>query len=115
MGSHLFNQGTNSIELIKSESDALDKLRTLIKQKAAAGTAATMIAPLDVQKHHVIFGVITRKDKALKSQNLPLFSRISLSRSLKALQIMSVKAGYGFIEDQSPKTAGKKKEKKKKP
>jgi hypothetical protein len=41
--------------------------------------------------------------------------RDCLWRDLNALQVMSVKAGFGFVDDQTPKTAGKKKEKKKQP
>ena len=64
-------------------------------------------------KFHVVFGIITHKEKAAKSENLPLFSRISLRRVMKDLQLMSVKACYGFINDASPKTEGKKKARKK--
>ena len=34
-------------------------------------------------------------------------------RNMKALQLMSVGASYGFIQDQSPKKQGKKKKRKK--
>ena len=45
--------------------------------------------------------------------NLPLFSCISLMRNMKALQLMSVKTNYGVIDDQSPKSSGRKKPRKK--
>ena len=35
-------------------------------------------------------------------------------RNMKTLQLMSVKASYGFIEDRALKTAGKKKKRKQK-
>jgi uncharacterized protein (TIGR04141 family) len=111
--SHLFNQGTNAIELLKLEQESLDKLKALIKQKASAGTEGAMLAPLIAQKHEVTFAIVTHKDKNQKSKNLPLFSRISLMRNMKSLQVMSVRAGFGFIEDRTPKTAGKKKQRKK--
>jgi len=57
---------------------------------------------------------VTHNDKNKKSKNLPLFSRISLMRNLKALQVLNVKAGYGFVEDRCVKAEGKKKTKKRK-
>lgn len=112
--SHLFNQGTNSVELLKLESDARVRLAKLVEDGAVAGTSAGFLAPLSAEKYHIIYGIVTHKDPAKKSRNLPLFSRISLMRSMKALQLMSVRANFGFIADNSPKTAGKKKERKKK-
>jgi uncharacterized protein (TIGR04141 family) len=72
-----------------------------------------MIAPLDDQRHQVVFVIVTHKSKANRSANLPLFSRISLMRNMKSLQVMSVRAAFGFVEDKTPKTAGKKKTRKK--
>ena len=112
--SHLFNQGTNAIELLKLESSALETLKMLVQEAAADGTSDTFIAPLHDEKYHIVFGIVTHKDKLKKSGNLPLFSRISLMRNMKALQLMSVRANFGFIADQSGKSAGKKKQRKKK-
>ena len=112
--SHLFNQGTNAIELIKLEVEALEKLKSLIKEKIGDGEYEAMIAPLYGQNYRVIFAIVTHKDKNEKSKNLPLFSRISLMRNLKALQLMSVGAGFGFIEDKAPETHGRKKKRRKK-
>jgi uncharacterized protein (TIGR04141 family) len=112
--SHQFNQGTNAIELIKVEDAALEKLRQLIKEIANPSALDTMLEPLKSKKFRVIFAIITHKDKSGKSNNLPLFSRISLMRVMKALRVMSVEAAFGFVEDQSPKKEGKKKSKKEK-
>ncbi len=76
--SHLFNQGTNAIELLKLESNALENLKKLIQKVAGNVTSNSFIAPLPDQKYHVVFGIVTHKDKMQKSGNLPLFSRISL-------------------------------------
>lgn len=114
--SHLFNQGLNSIELLKSEEQSRKKLDALIdastnhspKQKKA------FKSPLLDQNYAVTFAIVTHKDKAQKSANLPLFSRISLRRNLKSLvEIMSIRARYGFVKDDSKKAGGKKKKKKK--
>lgn len=110
--SHLFNQGTNAIELLKLDVDAAVRLKATIAEKAAVGVADQFTQPIEDQKFHVVFGIVTHKNKDQKSGNLPLFSRISLMRNMKALQIMSVRASFGFIEDGSPKTEGKKKKRK---
>lgn len=112
--SHLFNQGTNAIELLKLDRESVALLKASITNKAGNGTAAQFIQPIDDQKYHVVFGIVTHKDKQLKSNNLPLFSRVSLMRSMRALQVMSVRANFGFIEDASQKNPGKKKARKKK-
>jgi uncharacterized protein (TIGR04141 family) len=114
MLSHLFNQGTNAIELIRLESQALENLKRLIRAKAIASKQREFLAPLNTANHGVVFAIVTHKDKSKKSRNLPLFSRISLMRNFKALQTMNVKASYGFVEDKRAKAAGKKKTRKKK-
>ena len=113
--SHLFNQGTNAIELLKLEKQSVDKLKALIEEKANGKDTVRLLQPVGEEKFKVTFAIVTHKDKAQKSKNLPLFSRISLMRSMKALQLMSVQASYGFVADESPKTEGKKKQRKKKP
>ena len=112
--SHLFNQGANAIQLLKLEPQSVEKLNALIDGKASDAAKDGFKAPVNDGKFHVIFGIISHKDKAAKSDNLPLFSRISLMRVMRDLQTMSVKARYGFITDASPKKAGKKKKRKKK-
>lgn len=84
-----------------------------VAYRANKGTYDEMIAPLNAGKYQVIFAVVTHKNKAGKSKNLPLFSRIGLMRDLKSLQVISVQGGFGFIEDQTPKTDGRKRERKK--
>ena len=79
---------------------------------APGATKNAFKQPVNDGKFHVVFGIITRKKKAAKSKNLPLFSRMSLMRVMRDLQVMSVKACYGFITDASPKKAGKKKKRK---
>lgn len=111
--SHLFNQGTNSIELLKLDHQALENLKQLIQKKVEEGMLNTFIAPFDDKKYHIIFGIVTHKDKSKKSDNLPLFSRITLNRTMKELQLMDVQANFGFVSSIS-KGTGKKKQRKKK-
>jgi hypothetical protein len=85
----------------------LDKLKALIAGKTDVARAAKFLEPLNDGKLKVVFGIITHKDKAKQSLNLPLFSRISLMRCMKELKVMGIEAEFGFIKDQSPKSAGK--------
>lgn len=110
--SHLFNQGTNAIELLKIDDEVRTKLRTLVAQKAADGARTAFTAPIDAGNFRVLFAIVTHKDTALRSENLPLFSRISLMRNLKALRRMNVAGSFGFIPDITPKKEGKKKTRK---
>jgi uncharacterized protein (TIGR04141 family) len=112
--SHLFNQGTNSVNLLRSETEAMSKMKALLVA-AKPASAADLCAPLDADQLKVVFGIITHKDKAPKSLNLPLFSRISLVRCMKELRRMGIEAEFGFIPDNSPPSAGKKKVRKTKP
>jgi uncharacterized protein (TIGR04141 family) len=112
--SHLFNQGTNAIELLKLEPKAIDKLRELIMEKAVAGNAEGFLSPLKDGKFEVVFGIVTHKSQNAKSENLPLFSRISLMRSARWLKVSGTPCKFGFIEDQSPKKQGIPKTRKKK-
>lgn len=110
--SHLFNQGANAVQLLKLEPQSVDKLKALIDGMAPGATKDGFMQPVNDAKFQVVFGIVTRKKKTAKSKNLPLFSRMSLMRVMKDLQMMSVKACYGFITDASPKKAGKKKKRK---
>ncbi|MGR2681320.1 DUF6119 family protein [Chromobacterium haemolyticum] len=111
--SHLFNQGTNSIELLRLETSALEKLEDLIRGKTNEDHANNLITRIKEQDCRVVFAVITSKDAVGKSLNLPLFSRISLMRSMKTLQLMNVPADLIFVADQSEERVGKKKKRRK--
>ncbi len=112
--SHLFNQGVNAIELMRLEPQAIDKLETLIRELMANGDPDALIALVRDRKYRVVFGIVTRKDAAGRSLNLPLFSRISLMRGMKALQLMDVSGSVIFIADQAVAAEGRKKKRKKK-
>ena len=66
------------------------------------------------RKYRIVFGIVTRKDAAGRSRNLPLFSRISLMRAMKSLQLMDVRGSVMFIADQAVAAAGRKKKRKNK-
>lgn len=112
--SHLFNQGTNSVNLMRSEAAALTNMQTLVGAGLPDAEKQALVAPLADDKFRVVFGIVTHKDKAAKSDNLPLFSRISLMRCMKEFKRMGIAAEYCFIPDLSPKSDGKKRKRKKK-
>jgi uncharacterized protein (TIGR04141 family) len=112
--SHLFNQGTNSVNLLRSESASMEKILELVAAGVDEASKDQFQQPLKADQLKVVFGIITHKDKAAKSLNLPLFSRISLMRCMKELKRMGIEAEFGFIKDDSPKTAGKTRKRNKK-
>jgi uncharacterized protein (TIGR04141 family) len=112
--SHLFNQGINAIELLRVDEEASDRLGTLVVEALGAETGAQAMSLLMEGKCQIRFAIVTRKDPLQRSLNLPLFSRISLMRTLKALHIRGIGRGYTFVTDQSVEAEGKKKKRKKK-
>jgi uncharacterized protein (TIGR04141 family) len=110
--SHLFNQGANSVNLMRSEPESLTKMQHLVGEGLDDAEKSALIAPLINDKFRVVFGIITHKDKVSKSDNLPLFSRISLMRCMKEFRRMGGDAEYCFIPDNSPKSDGKKRQRK---
>ena len=110
--SHLFNQGVNAIELIRLEPSCYQKLRGFILEKASSRAGGALLGALDGQKFRVVFAIVTHKDKANKSENLPLFSRISLMRTARILKLEGTECRFGFIHDESAPMAGVKKTRK---
>lgn len=104
--SHLFNQGANSMHLIKREPTSKEKFRSLVESKLDERDPDVFLAPIDDLDFKVIFGVITHKNPDEKSKNLPLFSKISLMRCMQDLFVMDIPSGLVFIPDQSPKKEG---------
>ncbi|OZC55430.1 hypothetical protein CH267_12635 [Rhodococcus sp. 06-621-2] len=109
--SHLFNQGANSVELLRSEVKARDKLTSIIED-LSGGQSQRFVKPVDTTSFKVVFGIITKKDPAKLSANLPLFSRISLMRSVKFLRLMGTEVELQFVPDVAPTRAPKKKKRK---
>lgn len=107
--SHLFNQGINAIELLRLDEEATARLAALASEVLGAGTGVEAMTLLANGKCHIRFAIVTRKDPLHRSLNLPLFSRISLMRTLKALHIRGIGRSYTFIPDQSVEAEGKKK------
>jgi uncharacterized protein (TIGR04141 family) len=110
--SHLFNQGTNSIHLLRDDDEARERLKALVEKRAAGGDAAKFVVPIGDDNFKIVFGVITHKDPAGRSGNLPLFSRISLMRAMKDMKRMGIDAEFCFIKDEKVTSAGKTKKRK---
>jgi uncharacterized protein (TIGR04141 family) len=102
--SHLFNQGANSVELLKSDDLAPGRLIARIKQKVnEESDVGELVSAIGPANYAVVFAIITRKDPREKSLNLPLFSRISLARNARLLQkVMGVPVSFGFVKHTAP-------------
>lgn len=94
--SHLFNQGVNSVELLRMEDEAKNKLKVLVNNDPN-------LSPLiDSESFTVIYGIITKKANSNpnnRSKNLPIFSRISLLRAVNSLKMMNIPCSIYFIYD----------------
>jgi uncharacterized protein (TIGR04141 family) len=112
--SHLFNQGTNAVELIKLEEECLAKLRAIITEKSIGAARAQFLQALGEKQFRVVFGIVTHKDRTKKSENLPLFSRVSLMRISRVLKFANTECHFGYIEDLSAPKAGVRKPRRRK-
>ena len=90
--SHLFNQGLNSVSLIRSNSESRDKLIKMIEAEIG------FLEAIKSNKYNVVYGIVTQKEPSKKSDNLPLFSRISLSRVLEQYKLYGINCNVIFIK-----------------
>lgn len=104
--SHLFNQGVNSIELIELEETSRAKMQQLIIERIGGNDQAAYLAPFEKFDFKVVFGIISHKDSGRQSDNLPLFSKISLMRNMQRLDMMRIPCALTFIPDESPAKGG---------
>lgn len=110
--SHLFNQGANSVELLKGEDSAAERLIARIKEKVNdQSDVEALVSAVRRGNYAVVFAIITRKDPSGKALNLPLFSRISLARNARLLQkVMEVPVTFGFIKHTAPPKPAKRRD-----
>jgi uncharacterized protein (TIGR04141 family) len=100
--SHLFNQGANSVELLRKETESKEKLKELV------GNNPELSELIDNEKFKVVYGIITNKamnNSNDRSKNLPIFSRISLSRTLSYLKMMRIPCSVYLIPDEFDRKA----------
>lgn len=112
--SHLFNQALNAVEIIQLEPESLERLNELIRNRLAGEASQPFLEKIANRNYRIVFGVVTGKDPARNSLNLPLFSRIGLMRSMKVLQSMGLTSNLMFIRDNTIAGDGRKKPRKRK-
>ena len=100
--SHLFNQGTTATELLRENDTARTRLKRIVNERAPVELIHAMIKAIDARKFAVVYAIVSHKDPANKAMNLPLFSRITLRRSIKALRAMDTEARFCFIPTAAP-------------
>lgn len=91
--SHLFNQGVNSVILLRQNTEAKDKLKELVEHNHY------LEERIDNERYQVTYGIITNKAKELRSNALPIFSRISLLRCVRTLKLMKIPTIVFLIKD----------------
>ncbi len=99
--SHLFNQGINSAELLVLEPLCRAALENLVKQNIGGNDLVGYCDPIHAKRLRVVYGIVTRKRPHNLSDNLPLFSKISLMRSFKHLELMQIPSVLTYIPDVS--------------
>ncbi|WP_417359582.1 DUF6119 family protein [Galbibacter sp.] len=90
--SHLFNQGVNSVELLRREKIAKDKLIKLVESHPE------MKKHIELGDFRITYGIISKK-KNKKSSGLPIFSRISLLRIVNVFRTLNVPVQVLYIYD----------------
>jgi uncharacterized protein (TIGR04141 family) len=110
--SHLFNQAVNSAELLRTVEQSSQKLHKLVEKRADAATADSVLAAVKSDRFKVAIAIVSHKrTPGLKSDNLPIFSRISLRRALRSLSAMRVPVSVQLVPDATDR-AGKAKPRK---
>lgn len=116
MLSHLFNQAANSIQLIRTNEEAEEKLLTLVREKAGDAAAHQVKEALENNSYTVSIAIVSHKrTPERKSANLPIFSRISLRRALVALKAMGVTTTIQLVPDATDRAGRAKPRKSRKP
>lgn len=90
--SHLFNQGVNSVELLRVNNDAKNKLIELTND------IPEMKSYIESGTFRVTYGIISKKNDK-KLEGLPIFSRISLYRVVNSLKTMNIPVQIFYIYD----------------
>lgn len=106
--SHLFAQGLASIEILSDEPLSVDNILALVRSRGSKADEAVLGQLLESRRIGVRYAIITHKNPSHNSDNLPIFSRLSLARTLRSLNRMGVKRELCFIKDATPTLPGKK-------
>lgn len=105
--SHLFNQGTTSLDLLYGVPEARDRLKKLITDRDPTFD----LTGLTERAFKIEYVIVTKNDLTLASAALPLFSRISLRRAARTLTTMRTDASVMLVQDAFSAPPKKKKNK----
>ena len=94
MLSHLFNQAAVSVDLLLSENESRDKLKQLLEDREESSV-------VDRKSFSIVYGIVTHRNIDDGVKLLPLFSKISLYRVVKSLEIKRIKWSIVFIQKQN--------------
>lgn len=97
--SHHFNQGLNSLALLIEQAESRKRLADLVAAKAGGSCPPVVVEALEHQRFTVSFAIVTHRDEFRRSENLPLFSRLSLRRQIKAITRTQTPAQFEFVRD----------------
>lgn len=97
--SHHFNQGVNSLVLLVEQAASRHALAELVATKAGGKCPDDVREALDQLRFTVSFVILTHKAESGGSENLPLFSRLSLRRQLRAITRSQTPAHFKFVKD----------------
>ncbi len=105
--SHLFNQGLNSVELLRMEEESQNKLKCLLEdiidEKKANISLDNYKDLINKKEYVVVYGIVTKKANSNLddlSRNLPIFSRITLYRTIKSLESRNIKCLVCLVDNQ---------------
>lgn len=101
--SHLFNQGYVSVKLLKREQKEKEKIKGLLdkkKDKNNSKIVKQFKEEIDKNTSYIVhYGIITTKEIDKKSENLPLFSQITLLRVIKDLEMLGTEVKVFYIKE----------------
>ncbi|RMB57465.1 DUF6119 family protein [Tessaracoccus antarcticus] len=108
--SHLFNQGVNSMQMLRTEDEAVSRLNALLQDRTDEDASSRVTEAISKGRCSVSFVIVTHKRTTdLKSEGLPIFSRISLRRALRNLRAMGISATVQFVQDKTDRAGRRKK------
>lgn len=112
--SHLFNQGSNAMTLLRSVDTVPTILDKLIAERSGnKDTKARLKTLINEGKVATQYVVVTHKNPEGGVANLPLFSRMSLARAVRTHRAMHVPVSLTFVRNIAPDRQGQKKPRKK--
>ena len=98
--SHLFSQGYVGTREILSDEGAMKHFEGVVKDSTInASDKKKIIDAVRQKRFGVVFAIITKKSPSLKSNILPLFSRINLRRAISSLRAMGITPSVQIVAD----------------